>query len=253
VPRALFLLAALLVQTASADVRDRVWVAVQPALPFPLASEDHVPIDGSTTARWIVRRARSDEGDLVAEVLANPLNEEAQGKAAQDMAAIQQEVFAAERRAQEEFERARETARRTGEAVSIHGVTLDDEGVAGDRADAEERMTIEVEEGRAEHSVRVDAVEAPSLRAMQGADGWIVLFPARELAGTSNSRGRYLPAEAIVYPGAAKPAVSKEAERVFAVRATGDRVVAVTLRGNDDLIDQVLTRTDWSRLSARDR
>lgn len=254
-PRALVLAAAVLAQAAApADLQQAVWDAVQPVLTFPAATDENVPVDGSTSARWIVRRARADEGSLVAEVIANPLNREAQTQAARDMAAIQQEVFAAERRAQAEFERASREARQTGSAI-VRGITLDDEGVAGDRADAEERMTIEVE-SRAEHVARIEAVEAPAVKESASGGVWIVTVPAREVRAPDASPARYFPAQAIVYLASARPVVNSGPAQIFTVRATSaDRgaVVAVTLRGNRDLIDAVVARADWSRVASRAR
>jgi hypothetical protein len=247
-PRTVPLIVALLAQAAQANLADAVWSAVQTALPYPAATAQDEPVDGSTTARWIVRRAHADEGALVAEVIANPLNADVQARAAEDMAAIQQEVFAAERRAQVEFERARESARQSGAPVAVQGITLDDEGLAGDRADADERMTIEVETGRAEHVTRIHAGDAPAIGEGTRGATWIVTVPARQLTRSGDPRPRYLPAEAIVFFAAARPSINEAAQRVFDVRVVADVVVAVILRGNAVLIDQVLARADWSRV-----
>ncbi len=247
--RALLFSTTLLAQTAVPyDLREAVWDAVRPALAFPAATERQEPVDGNATARWIVRRARSDEGALVAEVIANPLNPETQTRAAWSMAAIQQEVFAAERRAQVEFERAREAARRSGASVAVQGITLDDEGVAGDRADGEERMTIEMDTRRVEHASHIDAVDAPTVRDNVSGAPWLVKVPAREVQRDGESRAQYYPAQAIVYFASAKPIVNETGQRLFTVRATGDNVVAVILRGNSGLIDEVIARADWSRV-----
>jgi hypothetical protein len=253
VPRALLLAAALLTQAPSADLDDIVWDAVRPSLPFPEATDEQVPIDGSTTARWIVRRAGEDEDPLVAEVLANPLNRATQERAKQDMAAIQQEVFAAERRAQVEFERARETARRSGAPVSVHGVTLDDEGVAGDRADADERMTIEIETGRAEHVARLETVDAPVLSDMARGAAWLLKVGGREIPREGEPRSQYFPAQAVLYFSSAKPVISETARHIYTVRASGGRnnVIAVILRGNSELIDRVIGEADWNRVILR--
>ncbi len=248
-PRAVLLLATLVAQsTVAPDLREAIWDAVQSALPFPAANERHEPVDGNTSARWLVRRAGADDGGLVAEVIANPLNRDTQTRAARDMAAIQQEVFAAEQRAQVEFERAREAARRSGAPVPVEGITLDDEGVAGDRADAEERMTIEVEIGAAEHVMRIDAIDPPTVTALSGST-WLVKVSARELPGDGDARAHYYPAQAIVYVASAKPTFSESARRVFTVRTTGKDVISVTLRGNSDLIDQVVAQAHWSRVA----
>lgn len=256
----ILLFAAVLAAQApgSKDVDDAVWNAVRPALPFPAATERNEPADGSDSARWIVRRAAADEGTLVAEVLANPFNRETQALAVQDMAAIQQEVVAAERRAQVEFDRALSDVRESGRPVTVRGVSLNDEGMAGDRADAESRVTIEVETGRAEHVTRIDGVDAPTIRAHADGVTWTANVPPRTVdsaASADGARAHYYPAQAIVYVGAAKPAVTQSAPHVFSVRttprdATG-AVIAVIVRGNRDVVDEVLAKADWSRIASR--
>lgn len=252
VSRALLLAAALLTQTAvPAELREAVWAAVQPALPYPAATERNEPIDGSDRARWVVRRVPAAEGALVVEVLANPLNREAQDAAVQDMAAIQREVFAAERRAQVEFDRALGEVRETGQPVSVRGVTLSDEGLAGDRADAESRMVVEIAVPGAEHVVSIAAADAPRFAATTHGATWVIKTPWRSLPGP-DGRTHYYAAEALVFFGAAKPAIGEKGPQLYTVRATpregASSFTLVTLRGNHDLVDDVLARADWSRI-----
>lgn len=257
----LLLAAALAIQApASTDVENAVWDVVRPALPFPAATARNEPEDGSESARWIVRRAAADEGALVAEVLANPFNRETQDVAVQDMAAIQREVVAAERRAQMEFDRALNDVHETGTPVTVRGVSLNDEGVAGDRADAESRVTIEVEIEGAAHVARIEGTETPTIRAHADGASWIATVPARIVergASADDTRPHYHPAQAIVYIGAAKPVVTSAAPRAFSVRATpragASAVIAVMVRGNRGLVDQVITKADWSRIAERHR
>lgn len=256
---ALVLAAALLAQAAvPADLEDAVWEAVRPALPFPAATDRNEPIDGSSTARWVVRRAHADERPLVAEVIANPLNRETQERAADDMAAIQREVLAAERRAQAEFDRALGETRASGRPTAVRGVTLDDEGVAGERADAEAGMTIEVETGHAEHVATIHGVDAPAIGNDVPGAAWVMRVPARTVRPSSADRdpqAHYYPAQAIVYFSADRPTVTEATPGVFTVHApaTAGDVVAVVLRGNRELVDSVIAGADWARLSARNR
>jgi hypothetical protein len=252
----ILVLVAMSMAQAPAEVRSAVWEAVHPALPFPAATARNEPEDGSDSARWIVRRATADEGALVAEVLANPFNRETQTVAVQDMAAIQQEVIAAERRAQLEFDRALSDVHETGTPVTVRGVSLNDEGVAGDRADAESRVTIEVEVGRAEHVTRIEGADAPAIRAHADGAAWVATLPPRTVDSGSSSdaaRAHYHPAQAVVYFGATKPTVAESAPRAFSVRATPragvDAVIAVIVRGNRALVDEVLAKAQWSRLA----
>jgi hypothetical protein len=253
VSRALLLVAALLTQAAvPAEFREAAWSAVQPALPYPAATERNEPVDGSDRARWVVRRVPAAEGALIVEVLANPLNREAQNTAVQDMAAIQREVVAAERRAQLEFDRALGEVRETGQPVSVRGVTLSDEGLAGDRADAESRLTVEILMPGSEHTLSIASADAPRFAATTPGAAWVIKTPPRSLPGP-DGRTHYYAAEALVFFGAAKPAIGEKSAQVFTVRATprdgASSFTLVTIRGNHDLVDDVLARADWSSLT----
>lgn len=247
------LIAALLMQAvAPTDVRDAVWAAVQPALPFPTANDRDEPVDGSDSARWIVRRVAA-EGPLVVEVLANPFNREAQATAVQDMAAIQREVVAAERRAQVEFERAIGSVRETGVPVDVRGVTLSDEGLAGDRADAESRLTVDVEVSSVERTLSVAAAVAPRIADEARGAAWVITTPARVLP-ESGGRTRYHAAEALLAFAAGAPSIDAGVSGRFTVRAAprdaAAPLVLVTLRGNGTLIEDVLARGEWARMAA---
>lgn len=249
--------ATLVVQApARLPVQDAVWEAVQPALPFPAATERNEPVDGSATPRWVVRRGDAEQVPLVAEVMANPLNREVQQTAVQDMAAIQREVFAAERRAQAEVERAIDDVRATGKSVSVRGISLNDEGVAGDRADAESRLSIEVMTDAKQHTASVVSVEAPTFITTVRGPAWVVRVPARavELSAASDDvRAHYYAAEALVYFDTVRPVLIESPAHTFAVRAeprAGATAVVVVLRGNSQLVEQVLAKADWSRITA---
>ncbi len=243
------LVAALVLQAAPpADLREAVWAAVQPALPFPAANDRDEPVDGSEGARWIVRRVA--DGSLVVEVLAKLFNRDARATAVQDMAAIQREDIAAERRAQAEFDRAIGNVRETGVPVDVRGVTLSDEGLAGDRADAESRLTIDVEVSSAERTLAIAAAAAPRLADQARGAAWVITTPARLLPEAE--RPRYHAAEAVLAFAAVAPSIEAAGAGRFTVRAAprdaAAPLVLVTLRGNGSLIDQVLARGEWTRL-----
>lgn len=252
---ATILLAAVLALQGSAtasDVRAAVWAALQPALPFPAATDRNEPVDGSETARWVVRRAAGDEAPLVAEVLANPLNREAQVAAVKDMEAIQREVLGAERRAQAELDRAMSDVRERGGSRQIHGVTLDDEGVAGERADAESTLAVEVDDVMDEDAATITAAEPPAVTERPGA--FLVRVPARTVeAEGPDGRAHYYPAEARLYFTASAPSVVPAAAGTFIVRVVppAGGLTVVVVRGNQALVEQVLERADWSLLASR--
>ena len=120
-----------------------VRAAMAPALPFPASDElGSLPADGKANDPWMVKPLQP--GDRTIEVIANPLNEAHQRRAAKAMAQIEQSIEAAQRRADLQFERAVAEAKRTGRSQDVDGVTLSDEGLAGARIDAESHVTIEV-------------------------------------------------------------------------------------------------------------
>ena len=77
-------------------------------------------------------------------MLANPLNDANQLRAERAMAQIQDNIESAARRAAAQYDRAVAEAKRTGRSQDVDGVTLNDEGVAGEKIDAESHVAIEV-------------------------------------------------------------------------------------------------------------
>jgi hypothetical protein len=227
---------------------DAVWSAAQAALPYPAATAEDLPEDGRPEALWVVRRRDGSDG-LIAEVLANPLNPDNQRRAEKAMAAIQEAVTRAERRAQAEYERTIAAGARSAPTGELTGISLDDEGVAGERADWEARLTIEA---RLEHASSDRRVPGPGPLETQTIGGGVVVSAAAAEYEdeTSDARvRRYRPAEARLYFGI-KPSVRKlPGDTGHAIDLAGTaRGVAVTLRGNSSLIKEVLTKSDWSRV-----
>jgi hypothetical protein len=236
-------------------VADAVWAAVRPALPYPPAAADDQPENGSAGPLWVVRRPRDDPA--VAEVVANILNVENQARAEQAMAAIQQAVTAAELRAQTEFERLQ--ARRSGSA-EMRGISLDDEGVAGERADWDARLIIEARDRDDEYEFSLPGDVAPTLPAgPAGVALLVVAEPAEyeEIVDSGVTRRRYRPAEARLYVGGLSTPVVERRENGYRVRvgaavmpSRGPGSVEVFLRGNRDLVRQVIDKADWMQVAA---
>lgn len=184
-----------------------VRAAMAPALPFPPSDElGSLPADGKANGPWMVKPLQP--GDRVIEILANPLNEEHQRRSTRAMAQIEASIEAAQRRADLQYERAIAEAKRTGRSQDVDGVTLNDEGLAGQRIDAESHVTVEV------------AVKTPASRGV-----------SIESAPPSVSRGddgveRFREAQSTVSVGS----------------------LVITLRGNEALIADLLTRSDWNSL-----
>jgi hypothetical protein len=184
-----------------------VRAAVAPALPFPDSDAlGSLPADGKSSGPWMIKPLQP--GDRAIEVLANPLNEAHQRDATRAMAQIGQSIEAAQRRADAQFERAVAEAKRTGQSQEVDGVTLNDEGLAGARIDAESHVIIEVSFNQP-LSKTVVIASAPS-GAYRGDDG-VERF--------------------------------REAQSTVSVGR-----LAVTLRGNEALIADLLRKSDWDSL-----
>jgi hypothetical protein len=232
---------------------DALVAAVRPALPFPAASTDgDFPADNSPLSKWFVVWPAAPE-DAVIVVKANPLHPETQKAASAAMGRIQEAVIAAERRAQAAYERALDELRRTGTAADIDGISLDDEGIAGERIDAELELAIELQQPR---TFAVRSGVEPVVAAGIAGPTWMVTVPANTYRAKRGGdlREHFRAAETTLYFGAiGRPeVVRKDDGFTFSVSvpesANGFLVV---LRGNEALLDQVLKTADWTRLVPR--
>lgn len=251
-------------QTSSSDLDARVMstvrAALTPALPYPASDEiGELPVDGLPNAPWMVRPTR--DGELEIEVLSNPLNASNQARAAKAMVQIEAAIEAAQRRSQASYEKAVADAQRTGRSQDIDGITLGDDGVAGARIDAEAHVTIVVAFNQPSYSYTlsssVEPAEAPF--PVMGAVAAIAvpgnIYRDGRDAATNQ---RYCAAETHVFFGAlASPEVHKRSPVAFEVTATSAsaasnpaalRTLIVSLRGNGQLIDQILRLADWSKV-----
>jgi hypothetical protein len=240
-------------QEGTSALADAVWAAIAPALPYPPAADDDQPENGSAEPLWAVRRLR--EAPAVGEVVANPLNAENQARAARAMSEILEAVADAERRAQLEFERLQ--ARRSG--GEMQGISLADEGVAGERADWDAKLTVEARAGGREYEFTVPGDAPAASPPPAGVAALIVARPGEydETQEAGARRRRYRPAEAWVYIGrAAKPVIERagSANRVRVTRAdvgpSAPAILEVRLRGNEGLVRQVIDKASWTSLAA---
>lgn len=220
-----------------------------PVLPFPRASADgEMPADGQPTARWFVVWPEP-EGPAVVTVKANPLHPDTQKASADAAVRIQAAVEAAERRAQASYERALDEIRKGNRVDALEAISLDDEGVEGEKIDAELVLTIEWMDSAVWQG---GSSSSPTLSRRNDAAPWIVaIMPNTYVERTSQgTRERFRAAEARVYlGGSAAPAVSASAaDSTFTVSpgAPGDSMVV--LRGNAALLAQVLAQSEWQKL-----
>jgi hypothetical protein len=238
----------------AARVMAAVLAAMAPALPFPASDElGSLPADGKANDPWLVKPLQP--GDRVIEVLANPLNEAHQRRATKAMAQIEESIEAAQRRADVQFERAVAEARRTGRSQAVDGVTLSDEGLAGARIDAESHVTIEVLFNQPSYRFTIASSVAPVSAAAP--------VTAKTVSVQSNvfrdqhGDERFCEAESIVFVGRiTSPEVRRADETVYEVTASATpsenakplSAIAIRLRGNEQLIADLLRKSNWAVL-----
>ncbi len=247
-------IAILLVAFSASQSRlDALVTALRPVLSFPAASADGaLPADNGAQSKWFVVWP-TDPGDTLILIKANPLNPEVQKTAAEAMNRINAAVAVAERKAQAAYDKALEELRRTGGGSDIESITLDDEGVAGERIDAELELSIELQPAA---SFAIASGEPPVVTTGAMGPAWVVAIPAHtyRVGPKADSREHFRAAEARLYFGAfAKPTVARKGdEALFNVTmAAPAGAYAVVVRGNEALLKQVVTTTDWSKLAGR--
>jgi hypothetical protein len=254
---ALIILAAVVVSAQDATdarVMAAVRVALAPALPFPDTDQTGAsPADGKVEPLWMVRPP--EPGDLTIEVLANPLNELNQQRAARAMAQIQDNIESAQRRAAAQYDRAIAEAKRTGTSQEVDGVTLSDEGIAGAKIDADSHVVIDVAFNQPSYTFTVSSSVPPS--PQQSVPGAVVIaMPANTYRDQQMKADRYAEAETLVFMGRLEaPEVQRRDEHSYAVTAgvtpSPDAPLAtlvIHFRGNEGLIADLLRRSDWNRL-----
>lgn len=234
--------------------------AVGKALPFPVATADGTPEKGGADAVWTVRWPAAD--GLRVEVLANPLNAGNRDRALKAEQEIQKSAMNAQRRSQGDYERALNEFERTGRtSASIREISLRDDGLAGERYDAESQLTITAQAIAATHRYTVSTSTMPEVST--AVPGVVVLrVPANayleeEVSGLPGA-ARYCPEQAWVFFG---PVGAPDIKRLGGAdvdvsltgggqAAAGGRGTAVWISGNAALVEQVLTQADWSVLRA---
>ncbi len=176
--------------------------AVKPALPFPGAdASGAVPESGGEDPRWfVIWPAEPEETRIV--VRANPLHPDTQKLVSTAEGAIQRAVAIAERKAQAAYDRALEEIKRTGKSTDFDGISLEDEGAAGQRLDAELELAIEVtavssyEVGTSvapavtDRSCRRDVADRGAAQHLSGQDRRRSPRPVCDLGSTTHLRRR---------------------------------------------------------------
>lgn len=233
--------------------------ALQPALPFPEARSDGTPASGEADPVWLVRWP--SEPDAPVQVLANPLNPGNRKRALEAEGEIQKAAMRAQQQSQADYEKAVSDFQKTGRTAAIREISLRDDGVAGERYDAESQVTIAVHTAASGDELTVAAANLPQV--LPGVSGASALVRQKAhvfeeaLEPGEPPQPRYAAEQAWVVLGDAAPPA--------AVRAGGSEVrlrlgardgssaaplVVVTVTGNPALVDQVLQKANWAALKA---
>lgn len=244
-------------EALAARVMSAVRAALAPALPFPDSDADgSLPVGANTASLWMVRPLQS--GDRTIEVLANPLNEVHQARATRAMAQIDQAIASAQRRADAEYERAIAEAKRTGRSQDVDGVSLNDEGLAGARIDAESHVTIEALFNQPSYRFEIASSVEPAVARQLSVPGAVSVIgvPSNVFRGEKDQE-RFCEAEFYVYFGnVAAPDVRRRDDQGFELTAgatpsdNANRVTALVLRlrGNETLMADILRKGNWDVL-----
>ena len=247
----LCLLAALPALAQDARVVTAVRKAMAPALPYPDSDEaGALPVGGNTEALWMVLPLQP--GDSTIEVVANPLNQVNQVRAARAMAQIEANVEAAQRRAAAQFDRAIAEAKRTGKSQEVDGVTLADEGVAGAKIDADSHVAIDVASNQPSYKFTIESSipPAPSSQVSIPGSAAVITIAANTYHDDRLAADRYGEAQTIVFLGRLTPQVQKRADHSYEVAAASDSPssIVIRMRGNELLIADLLRKTNWNSL-----
>jgi hypothetical protein len=242
----------------AAEVSDALKLALGPALPFPEARSDGTSAGGGTEPVWTVRWPR--DGEPRVDVVANPLNPANRGRALKAEEEIQKAAMASQRRSQADYEKAVSDFQRTGQVGNIREISLGDEGLAGERYDAESQLAIRAEIFQGTYAATVSTSRIPVSHQPGGGPAFVLRVAANTFAEAAASdepaATRFCPEQAWVFFGALRPAeMAREGESSVgmsvAATAGGGAGLVVTLSGNAELVDRVLQQANWALLRAR--
>ena len=229
--------------------------ALSPALPFPESDAlGSMPATNDTEAVWMVKPLQP--GDTSIEILSNPLNEVNQLRGARAMRQIETNIESAQRRAQAQYDHALAEAKRTGKSQEVDGVTLNDEGVAGAKIDAEQHVIVDVAFNQSRYKYEIASAAPPQPSTAAAIPGAVVIGVTSSVYRDNRLEiDRYGEAQTLVFLGALAPQVNRRADHLFEVTAAATAapagaVTSVVLRltGNDVLLADILRKTNWPLL-----
>lgn len=230
-------------------------LALRPALPFPEAGPDGTPASGGPRPVWVVRWPAGSDGQV--EVLANPLNPENRKRALAAEEEIQEAAMRSQRRSQGDYEQALSDFERTGRVSGIREISLDDDGVAGERYDADSHLLVSVAPLDDDLSFSVATGIPPA--EMDGVAGpaTVIRVPANVYRAAAEAGApaeeHYCAEQAwLVFGNTGEAAISPRADgpqvdvTVPVSTASGGRAGAVvSISGNPALVEQALRQADW--------
>ena len=233
--------------------------AMHAALPFPAATAEGTPVGGGADAEWMVRWPDADTPRI--EVLANPLNAGNRDRALKAEQEIQKSAMNAQLRSQGDYERAVKEFESTGRASTVREISLRDDGLAGERYDAESQLTIVAQAIAPGHRFTVSTSALPAVStAVPGL--MVVRVAANAYLEPESSglpgMGHYSPEQAWVFFGpVGTPVITRRDGADVDIEMTaggqpsqGRHGAVVMISGNAGLVEQVLTQADWSVLRA---
>ena len=243
----------------SAALRDALMAAVRPALPFPEASNDGTPSGDDPGPLWTVHWPAEDSA--VVEVLANPLNAENRARALKAEAAIQKAAMQSQQRSQADYDKAVSDFQKTGRVSEIREISLRDDGLTGERYDAESQLTIDARVVDLPQRLTVGTGRLPEMFPGSSAAAAIIRVAANEYQEPGESGApsatRFCPEQAwLLFGPIGAPAVSRTNQHEAAIAVTGPagagsgKAILISLRGNVELVDRVLQRANWALVSA---
>lgn len=238
--------------TAQDAIVKAVRASMTAALPYPDTDDSGaMPVGNNTESLWMVKPI--EPGDTTIEVLANPLNPINQLNAARAMAKIENNIEAAQRRAADSYDRALEEARRTGKSQTVETVTLADEGVDGEKIDAESHVTIEVLFNQPQYHLAIAGRMEPKAILASPPFPHVDVVAHTYKQDPHEGPEHYKEREFVIFLGpVSAPSVRfRDKEPVFDVVVNGStaaRTLAIRIRGNKELVSEIAAKTDWNAL-----
>jgi len=222
--------------------------AVAGALDVPESLPDGTPRDGRAESPWL-RVPPSASEEAAVSIVANPLHPEQRARALAAEREIQQAARASQDASQRDYDRAVDAfSRGLPTPDRLREISLDDEGVAGQRYDAESELTVQATWQEGPLVLTRQGPSAPGPVASTGRP-WVCVAAA---AGEYGRPARYAPTELWVGVGvSAAPSIQALSDTTFEVTlgaASDGPWVLVHASGHRALIETLTGDAPWMPL-----